>query len=73
MEPLQQAARMCEQLASGIEARNSQIEDMQTLLRNIRDTLNSCDLNCLGTGSNGTIEWPIRDEVIDAITKTLGV
>jgi len=43
----------------------------ERLLRKIRDLLDSRPVDCLGEGCNGEINWPVRDEVIDDISKAL--
>ena len=43
----------------------------ERLLRKIRDLLASRAVDCLGEGCNGEINWPVRDEVIDDISKAL--
>jgi hypothetical protein len=47
------------------------IEELEALLTKIRSLLDSKPLDCLGSTSDGQIVWPIRDEVIADITKTL--
>ena len=44
----------------------------KTMLRECRDAIDSLPIDSLGEGSDGKgMTWPIRDELIDKITKCL--
>jgi hypothetical protein len=40
-------------------------------LEQIRALLNSMPADCLGTGTDGQMEWSRRDEVLDGLTKAI--
>jgi len=46
---------------------------MESKLDFIRELLSEQDIGCLGSNGNGEIEWSLRDEVIDGITKLIDV
>lgn len=54
--------------ADQAEARNKALVEALTLAR---DAINTLDADVFGTGSQGELEWSIRDEVIDKITVAL--
>lgn len=49
----------------------NRIVTLEMTLKSIRQVLSTKDADCLGSGNNGQIEWPIRDEIIDHITKII--
>lgn len=40
-------------------------------LEYVREVLNDADVNCFGENGNGEIEWSLRDEVIDNLTRNI--
>lgn len=57
------------------EWRDSQVGDLvawQTELERIRDLIAAAPIDALGTGEDSSgFCWPIRDEIVDGITKVL--
>ena len=47
------------------------IIQLKQQLQCLRDLIAEQDINVFGTNGNGEIEWPLRDEVIDGITRQL--
>ena len=46
---------------------------MEAKLDFLRGLLSEQDEGCLGSNGNGEIEWSLRDEVVDGITKLIDV
>jgi len=44
---------------------------MEGRLESIRRLLSDLDIDCLGPATDGHEIWPLRDEVIDSITKLI--
>lgn len=44
---------------------------LRSTVENLRDLIAEQDVNVFGSNGNGEIEWPLRDEVIDNLTKLL--
>lgn len=52
------------------EAAN-RIETLKSHLKSLRDLIAQQDVNVFGSSGDGEILWPLRDEVIDRITKEI--
>lgn len=59
-------------MAADRDALAARVERLGSEMEKVRDVLDMSDIDCLGTACRqGCPPWPIRDEVIDGITKTL--
>jgi len=66
---IQEIIKTAEELgAHPIEVRAYALESQ---LETIREILLEQDKECLGKNGNGIIEWSLRDEVVDSISKLL--
>ena len=58
-----------------LEAKIAELEQanavMREALEDARSAISTLPINALGTGRSGELEWPIRDELLDKITKAL--
>ncbi len=52
------------------EAAN-RIEALKSHLEFLRDLISEQDVNVFGSNGNGEIEWSLRDEVVDGLTKQI--
>ncbi len=57
-----------ELLVKYYEHREKQLEECLVAVRNVLD---DSHVDCLGSASDGQIDWPISCELIDSITKVL--
>jgi len=49
----------------------NRIEALKSHLEFLRDLISEQDINVFGSNGNGEIEWSLRDEVIDGLTKQI--
>jgi len=58
-----------------LEAKIAELEQanavMREALEDARSAISTLPIDALGTGRSGELEWPIRDELLDKITKAL--
>ena len=60
-----------EKLKQDLFAAREKLAARDKELSSIRSLLAAQDINIFGSNGDGEIEWPLRDEVIDGITKVL--
>lgn len=55
---------------ANVKAAN-RIRELKSHLEFLRDLIAEQDINVFGSNGNGEFEWPLRDEVIDGITREI--
>lgn len=67
VEIADRASVQCDKMAE-IKAENNRLREM---LQTCRTAVGSLPIDALGRGRDGEMEWPLRDELIDHINRTL--
>lgn len=57
--------------AEQVAERDALLEEIEAGLCSLRSLIESREIDSLGVGRDGELEWPIRDEVVDSLSKRI--